>query len=147
MDWSRATTSPWRARNYARWPGSSTPRIVVGIEDLTVPGPAGDLRARHYSPVNAAPVDSSRKRSSARPEPLLVFYHGGGFVLGDIETHDVLCRLICRDGGVHVLSIDYRLAPEHPVPAAVEDAYAAYRWAVDHADRTRRRPRTRGGRR
>ena len=107
--------------------------IVVGIEDLTVPGPAGDLRARHYSPVNAAPVDSSRKRSSVRPGPLLVFYHGGGFVLGDIETHDVLCRLICRDGAVHVLSIDYRLAPEHPVPAAVEDAYAAYRWAVDHA--------------
>jgi acetyl esterase len=107
--------------------------IVVGVEDLTVPGPAGDLRARHYSPVNAVPVDSSRKRPSARPEPLLVFYHGGGFVLGDIETHDVLCRLICRDCAVHVLSIDYRLAPEHPVPAAVEDAYAAYRWAVDHA--------------
>ena len=107
--------------------------IAVGVRDLTVSGAEGNLRARHYTPVNAAPVDSSRERSSEGAAPLLVFYHGGGFVLGDIETHDVLCRLICRDGAVHVLSIDYRLAPEHPAPAAAEDAYAAYRWAVDHA--------------
>jgi acetyl esterase len=64
--------------------------------------------------------------------PLLVFFHGGGFVLGDIDTHDALCQVICRDADVHVLSIDYRLAPEHKAPAAVEDAYAAYLWAVDH---------------
>jgi acetyl esterase len=63
---------------------------------------------------------------------LLVFFHGGGFVVGDIETHDALCRLICRDAEVHVLSVEYRLAPEHKAPAATEDAYAAYQWAVAH---------------
>jgi acetyl esterase len=96
----------------------------VGASDLTVTGAAGPLRARHYTP--SGPVGTSGLR------PLLVFFHGGGFVLGDIETHDALCRLICRDADVHVLSIDYRLAPEHKAPAAVEDAYASYRWAVDH---------------
>ena len=96
--------------------------IAVGVADISVPGPAGDMRARHYVPVNTVGT-----------EPLLVFFHGGGFVLGDIETHDGLCRLICRDAGVHVLSIDYRLAPEHKAPAAVQDCYAAYRWALEHA--------------
>jgi acetyl esterase len=98
------------------------PPIAVAATDLTVSGAEGELRARQYAPVDAA-----------GSEPLLVFYHGGGFVVGDIETHDAVCRLICRDAAVHVLSIDYRRAPEHPAPAAVEDAYAAYRWAVDHA--------------
>ncbi|MDT5325104.1 MAG: hypothetical protein QOF25_2256 [Mycobacterium sp.] len=107
--------------------------VAVGVKDMSIPAPAGAIRARHYVPVNAVPVDSSRKRSSADPEPLLVFYHGGGFVIGDIDTHDGLCRLICRDAGVHVLSIDYRLAPEHTAPAAVQDCYAAYRWALEHA--------------
>ncbi|MCW2731147.1 MAG: lip2 6 [Mycobacterium sp.] len=120
------------------------PDIAVGVREVSIPGPAGQLRARHYLPVNARgselvdssrerssePVDSSRERSS---EPLLVFFHGGGFVIGDLETHDGLCRLMCRDAGVHVLAIDYRLAPEHPAPAAVEDCYAAYRWALEHA--------------
>jgi acetyl esterase len=64
---------------------------------------------------------------------LLVFYHGGGWTIGDLDTHDALCRLTCRDADVHVLSIDYRLAPEHPAPAAVDDAYVAFRWAHEHA--------------
>jgi acetyl esterase/lipase len=64
---------------------------------------------------------------------LLVFYHGGGWTIGDLDTHDALCRLTCRDADIHVLSIDYRLAPEHPAPAAVDDAYAAFRWACEHA--------------
>jgi acetyl esterase len=101
-----------------------TADIAVGVKDLTVTGAVGPLRARHYAP--GEPVGAAGLR------PLLVFFHGGGFVIGDIETHDALCRLICRDAEVHVLSIDYRLAPEHKAPAAVEDAYAAYRWAVDH---------------
>jgi acetyl esterase len=96
--------------------------IAVGVKELSIPGPAGAIRARHYVPVNTHGT-----------EPLLVFFHGGGFVLGDIDTHDGLCRLICRDAGVHVLSIDYRLAPEHKAPAAVQDCYAAYRWALEHA--------------
>jgi len=62
-----------------------------------------------------------------------VFYHGGGHVIGSLDTHDDLCREICRTGRVHVLSVDYRLAPEHKAPAGSEDAYSAYRWACEHA--------------
>lgn len=97
------------------------PQIHVAVADVSIPGPAGELLARHYRPVRAVPA------------PLLVFYHGGGWALGDLDTHDALSRLICRDAGIHVLSVDYRLAPEHPAPAAIEDAYAAFRWAEQHA--------------
>jgi acetyl esterase len=65
--------------------------------------------------------------------PLLVFLHGGGWVLGDLETHDAACRFLAWRAGVRVLALDYRLAPEHPFPAAYEDCLAGYRWAVDHA--------------
>jgi acetyl esterase len=99
-------------------------RIAVGVRDSSVPGPAGAIRVRHYTPVRS---------DGSGPEPLLVFFHGGGFVVGDLETHDGLCRLLCRDAGVHVMAIDYRLAPEHPAPAAIDDCYAAYRWALEHA--------------
>ncbi len=97
------------------------PQIHVEVDDLALPGPAGEIAARHYRPASSAAT------------PLLVFYHGGGWTIGDLDTHDALCRLTCRDAGVHVLSIDYRLAPEHPAPAAVEDAYAAFKWAYEHA--------------
>ena len=97
------------------------PQIHVAVTDVSIPGPVGDIPARHYRPV------------TAEPAPMLVFYHGGGWVIGDLDTHDALCRLTCRDADVHVLSIDYRLAPEHPAPAAVDDAYAAFRWAHEHA--------------
>ncbi len=64
---------------------------------------------------------------------LLVFFHGGAFVYGDLDTHDATCRLLAERAGVQVLAVDYRLAPEHPFPAAHDDALAAYRWAVEHA--------------
>lgn len=99
------------------------PEIHVDVADISVPGPAGDIPARHYRPIGGP---------GAGARPLLVFYHGGGFVIGDLDTHDAVCRLTCRDADVAVLSVDYRLAPEHPAPAAVEDAYAAFRWAYDH---------------
>ena len=95
--------------------------VAVPTTDLTIPGPDSPLRTRHYRPTIAAPA------------PLLVFFHGGGFVVGDIESHDGLCRMICRDAAIHVLSVDYRRAPEHKAPAAVDDCVAAYRWAVGHA--------------
>jgi acetyl esterase len=97
---------------------------VGGVRELELEGAEGPLRARHYLP----------PRSSA-PEkpPLLVFFHGGGFVIGDLDTHDEPCRLLCRHAGVQVLSVDYRLAPEHPFPAGVGDALAAFRWALAHA--------------
>jgi acetyl esterase len=93
---------------------------VARVTNLSIPGPAGPIPARHYSPGTDA-------------IPLLVFYHGGGQVIGSLETHDDLCRKICRDGGLHVLSVDYRLAPEHKAPAGADDAFAAFVWARDHA--------------
>lgn len=96
--------------------------VKVGrVRDLEIDGGAGRLRARHYAPV------------LGEGAPLLVFLHGGGFVFGDLDTHDAPCRVLCRHGGMHVLAIDYRLAPENPFPAAVDDARAALRWAHEHA--------------
>jgi acetyl esterase len=98
------------------------PKTKVGaVRDFEIPGPAGPLRVRHYAP----------EASGLRP--LTVYLHGGGFTIGDLDTHDEPCRLLCRHGRVHVLSVDYRLAPEHPFPAALEDAHAALRWAQAHA--------------
>ena len=91
------------------------------VRDIVLPGPAGEIAARHYRPAGGA------------AKPLLVFYHGGGFVIGDLDSHDAFCRLTCRDGDVAVLAVDYRLAPEHPAPAALDDAYAAFGWAYEHA--------------
>lgn len=101
--------------------------VVVPVRDFAIPGPAGELPVRHYQAEPGA--------------PLLVFLHGGGFVVGGAATHDALCRRICHDAGVHLLSVDYRLAPEHKAPAAAEDAVAAYRWAVEHAEELDADPR------
>ena len=84
--------------------------------------PVGDLPGRLFVPTGAA----------ARG-PLLVFFHGGGWVYGDLDSHDPVCRFLAERSGVRVLSVDYRLAPEHPFPAAHDDAVAAYRWVVEHA--------------
>ena len=97
---------------------------TVRTADVVIDGPGGPLPARHY-------VAAAKK--GAAPAPLLVYLHGGGFVVGDLDTHDLPCRLLCREGGLHVLSVDYRLAPEHPFPAALDDAVAAVRWARANA--------------
>lgn len=99
------------------------PTPVKQVSELQVPGADGLLRARHYVPPE--PGD---------PHPLLVFLHGGGWTIGDVDTHDEACRILCRHGGLHVLSVEYRLAPEHPFPAAPQDAQAALDWAFEHAD-------------
>lgn len=93
---------------------------VASVTDLTVTGADGPIKARHYG-------------TETPDAPLLVFFHGGGHAMGSIETHDDLCREICRSARVHVLSVDYRLAPEHKAPAGCDDAYAAYLWAREHA--------------
>jgi len=99
------------------------PPLPVGaVRDLTIAGAAGPLRARHYAPAEPG-----------GPHPLLVFFHGGGFVIGDLDSHDAACRMLCRHAGAHVLAVDYRLAPEHPFPAAVEDGRASLAWATAHA--------------
>jgi acetyl esterase len=98
------------------------PLAVRTVRDLEINGRV-PLRARHYEPPEPG-----------GPHPLLVYYHGGGFLYGDLDTHDGVCRTLCRHGGVHVLAIDYRLAPEHPFPAAVDDARAALGWAYANAE-------------
>src|SRR4051794_25646472 len=92
------------------------PRLPLTATDRTVAGAAGPLSARLYVPHGAE-----------TPGPLLVYFHGGGWVEGSAATHDPSCRLLAHLAGVRVLSVDYRLAPEHPFPAAADDALAAYR--------------------
>jgi acetyl esterase len=94
---------------------------VHAVEDRVLPGPAGDLPVRIYHP------------SDRRPLPVLVFFHGGGFVIGDLETHDRTCRALANRSESIVVAVDYRLAPEHPFPAGVEDACAAVAWVAQHA--------------
>lgn len=108
---------------------AGTPVAVGDVSDLVIEG-AVPIPARHYSPPEPG-----------GPHPLLIYYHGGGFTYGDLETHDGVCRILCRHAGAHVLAIDYRLAPEHPFPAAVEDARNALRWAHEHATRLGADPR------
>jgi acetyl esterase len=93
------------------------------IENRTFPGALGETVLRVYSPLG----------SIAPLLPGLIFFHGGGFVLGDLETHDGLCRVLCNESGCRVVSVDYRLAPEHPFPAAVEDCVAATEWVAANA--------------
>ena len=95
--------------------------IAVGsVEDTTVPGGDGPVPARVYRPAGSG------------PRPSVLFLHGGGFVVGDLETHDQVCRRLCREVDAVVVAVDYRLAPEHPFPAAVDDAVAAARWLAEH---------------
>ena len=95
---------------------------VRAVEDGTIPGPAGDIPIRTYRPDADGPV------------PTVVFFHGGGFVIGDLDTHDDHGRLICHLVEAVVVSVDYRLAPEHPFPAGFEDCLAATRWVAEHID-------------
>ena len=99
------------------------PPPVGSTRELTIPGPDGELAARLYRPDTDGPV------------PTVVYFHGGGYVFGDLETHDRLARLLTRSSGCALLSVEYRLAPEHPFPAAVEDAYSAVTWAAANRDR------------
>jgi acetyl esterase len=92
---------------------------VASVEAITV---ADSIPARVYRPATTGPV------------PTIVFYHGGGFVIGDLDTHDPVCRLLCRDVEAVVVSVDYRLAPEHVFPAAVLDAYASLQWVIAHIE-------------
>ncbi|MGH3434706.1 MAG: alpha/beta hydrolase, partial [Thermocrispum sp.] len=99
------------------------PPLEVDARDLTIPTPDGTLPARLYSP-----------RDVAGPAPLLVFFHGGGWVVGSINSHDYAARFLALHAGVRVLSVEYRLAPDHRFPAAVNDALAAFDHAYKHAD-------------
>ncbi|AMV39515.1 Carboxylesterase NlhH [Planctomyces sp. SH-PL62] len=99
------------------------PPRVTRVEDRTIPGPGGDLRLRVVTPVHLG----------EGPAPVVVFSHGGGWVVGDLASHENLCRALANASGAIVASVGYRLAPEHPFPAAAEDAYAALSWFGEHA--------------
>ena len=94
----------------------------VHIVDRRIPGPGGELPVRVY-----------RKFGAAATPPAIVYFHGGGWVTGDLETHDGTCRLLAEVTGCVVVAVDYRLAPEHPFPAAIDDAVAAYVWVHQHS--------------
>lgn len=96
---------------------------VSRFERIGVPGPAGNIRVNLYAP----------QPRSAGPSPLLVYFHGGGFVVGSLESYDRLCRVLANRTGCLVASVDYRLAPEHKFPAAPDDCIAALRWLAEHA--------------
>jgi acetyl esterase len=97
---------------------AGTPSPVGSVEDLSIEGPGGPLRLRLYRPAGEGPV------------PILVYLHGGGWTLGSLDSHDELCRRLCRAAGALVIAVDYRLAPEHPYPAALDDSLAVVAWAA-----------------
>jgi acetyl esterase len=121
---------PWEAppaitrQSFAAMMQLTGPKDVpVGrVENLTMPGPGGTIALRVYAPVAAS-----------GPLAALVYFHGGGFVAGSLESHDGLCRLLAAEGGFKVIAVEYRLAPEHVFPAALEDAVAATQWVEANA--------------
>lgn len=111
-------------RKYVHDASMAYPKLDVplaSVADRSIPGPGGPLPIRLYTPEGTGPF------------PIVVFFHGGGWVVGDLDTQDMICRGLCHGARSAVLSVDYRLAPEHRFPAAVEDAYAATCWAAVHA--------------
>lgn len=98
--------------------------VPIGkIDDRKIPGPGGDIAIRIYTPVGGG----------AAALPAVVFFHGGGFVIGDLNTHDALCRQIANEAKARVVAVDYRLAPEHKFPAAADDCFAALKWVAAQA--------------
>lgn len=119
------TMSPQAARKaYGAMRSPSKAEQVGSVKNEKILGPHGDIPIRIYKPLNA----------QAEKLPILVFYHGGGWVIGDLDTHDAACRTLTNGAECIVVSVDYRLAPEHKFPVAVEDAFAALEWVVEHAE-------------
>jgi acetyl esterase len=118
-----------RARNRREIAAAATsagarPTRVRAVNAITVDGAGGPLPARHYIPIDA---------DDREAPPLLVYFHGGGFVICDLDTHDEACRILCFESGMQVLSVAYRLAPEFPFPAPLSDCCAALRWSQENA--------------
>ncbi len=122
------TLTPPEARAYyqaARPVTNPEPPELARVEPLSIPAPHGTIPARIYTP--------KQPRKANGLAPCLVFFHGGGWVIGDLESHDVVCRKLADEGELIVISVDYRLAPEHKFPAAVDDAILAATWIADNA--------------
>jgi acetyl esterase len=122
------TVTPPEAREMylaARFVSNPEPPELLSANALAIPAPHGAIPARIYTP------KSLRKRDGLAP--CLVFFHGGGWVIGNLDSHDVVCRKLAHEGELIVISVDYRLAPEHKFPAAVEDAITTTQWVADNA--------------
>jgi acetyl esterase len=122
------TVSPAEARELylqARVVSNPEPPQLKSVHPLAIPAPHGPIPARVYTPL--------KLREANGLAPGLVFFHGGGWVIGNLDSHDVVCRKLADEGQLIVISVDYRLAPEHKFPAAVDDAIAAAKWIADNA--------------
>ena len=121
------TLSPAEARTLYRERRSFTqpePPAVASVRDLQAAGPHGAIPLRLYRPIGSTETQTL---------PVLVYFHGGGWVIGDLDTHDTLCRELANGAGCAVVAVDYRMGPEHRFPAAVDDCLAATRWVQSHA--------------
>ncbi len=116
-----ASVDPMTARNLTAAGIVPSTEAVAGIDDRTIPGPDAEIPVRIYTPVGTGPFG------------VLVFFHGGGWVICSLDSHDGICRTLANKVGCVVVSVDYRLAPEHPFPAAPEDCFAATRWVAANA--------------
>src|ERR1700681_4673374 len=124
------TVSPAEARELylkARVISNPEPPELKSVRSLAIPSPTGPIPARVYTPL--------RLREANGLAPCLVFFHGGGWVIGNLDSHDVVCRKLADEGELIVVSVDYRLAPEHKFPAAVDDAIEAAKWIAANAKR------------
>lgn len=110
-----------RQRMIAAFVTSDEPEPIAAVENRNIAGPAGDIPIRLYWPEGKGPF------------PITVFYHGGGWTLNNLDTHDTICRSITRQAECLTVSVDFRLAPEHPFPAVIEDSYAALKWVAENA--------------
>ena len=122
----KQTVAEARATTIARVAAvTATALPVASVTDRSIPGPGGSpMAVRIYTPLASG---------GTGPHPLMVFFHGSGFVICNLDTHDAMCRNLCSAAGIVVVSVDYRLAPEHKFPAASDDCFAATQWAVAHA--------------
>lgn len=127
--WPVEARQVYRDRRFYTQP---EPPAVASIRDLFIPGPAGDIPLRVYRPVGSNETQTLGG---------LVYYHGGGWVIGDLDTHDTLCRELANAAGCGVVAVDYRLGPEHRFPAAVHDVEAATRWVFANAGDLKLDPR------
>jgi acetyl esterase len=122
------TLTPAEARAFylqGRVVTNPEPPELKSAKPLAIPSPSGAIPARIYTP--------TKLRQRGGLAPCLVFFHGGGWVIGDLDSHDVVCRKLAHEGELIVISVDYRLAPEHKFPAAVDDAIVATKWIADNA--------------
>ena len=125
----RLSVAEARAQSEARIGALEQPvPVLASVRDELIEGPAGELRLRVYAPLGTGPL------------PGIVFFHGGGFVQGSLETHDALCRNLCGATRAVLVAVAYRLAPEHPFPAAPDDCLAATQWVAAQARRLHLEP-------